>query len=133
MDKESANQKPFLSDVKTLRERARQNLSDGAITKTYGGDVKKTIEILQQRLESRCVSAPSFRPAVSALIEGERGEIEARYRARKLDIAARMIAEPVHDEQCGLRMWHLEGAVMQAYAAHSLEHAVMFCHLAISD
>jgi hypothetical protein len=36
----------FLSDVKALRERARQNLGDGAIGSNYVGDVKKTIEIL---------------------------------------------------------------------------------------
>jgi bacterioferritin len=35
--------KPFLSDVKTLRDRARKNLETGAIGSTYIGDVKKTI------------------------------------------------------------------------------------------
>lgn len=37
----------FLTDVKTLRARAKQSLSDGAVTKSYGGDAKKTIELLQ--------------------------------------------------------------------------------------
>ncbi|HEY1638358.1 MAG TPA: hypothetical protein VGF62_07540 [Rhizomicrobium sp.] len=35
---------PFLTDVKTLRERARRNLDQGAVTSTYNGDVGKTIE-----------------------------------------------------------------------------------------
>jgi len=35
-------QKPFLTDVKTLRERARQNLNDGALGSNYIGDVNKT-------------------------------------------------------------------------------------------
>lgn len=48
-------EKPFLSDVKTLRERARQNLSDGVVTKTYGGDVNRTIEILQSVLATEIV------------------------------------------------------------------------------
>ena len=48
--------KPFLTDVKTLRERARQNLEEGAIaSKTYIGDVKKTIEILQAVLATEIV------------------------------------------------------------------------------
>jgi bacterioferritin len=47
--------KPFLSDVQTLRDRARSNLSDGAVTKTYGGDVKRTIEILQAVLATEIV------------------------------------------------------------------------------
>ena len=47
--------KPFLTDVKTLRERARKNLGQGAITSTYQGDVSKTIEILQSVLATEIV------------------------------------------------------------------------------
>ena len=47
--------KPFLSDVKTLRERARQNLDSGALGSSYVGDVKKTIEILQSVLATEIV------------------------------------------------------------------------------
>ena len=51
----SANDTPFLSDVKTLRERARQHLEDGAVTSSYGGDVAKTVEILQSVLATELV------------------------------------------------------------------------------
>lgn len=37
----------FLSDVKTLRERARKSLEDGPITPAYQADVDKAIELLQ--------------------------------------------------------------------------------------
>jgi bacterioferritin len=47
--------KPFLFDVQTLRERARKNLSEGVVTKTYGGDVGRTIEILQSVLATEIV------------------------------------------------------------------------------
>jgi bacterioferritin len=47
--------KPFLTDVKTLRERARQNLAKGAVTQDYGGDVKQTIDILQSVLATEIV------------------------------------------------------------------------------
>ena len=47
--------KPFLSDVKTLRERARKHISTGAIGTNYVGDVKKTIEILQSVLATELV------------------------------------------------------------------------------
>lgn len=50
-----ASSKPFLSDVKTLRDRARRNLSDGVVTTTYGGDVDRTIEILQSVLATEIV------------------------------------------------------------------------------
>jgi bacterioferritin len=47
--------KPFLTDVTTLRERARQNLDSGNVTSTYQGDVHKTIEILQSVLATEIV------------------------------------------------------------------------------
>jgi bacterioferritin len=50
-----ASSKPFLSDVKTLRERARKNLSDGVVTSTYRGDAKRTVEILQSVLATEIV------------------------------------------------------------------------------
>jgi bacterioferritin len=52
VDKES---KPFLTDIKTLRERARKNIASGGVTFTYQGDVKKTIEILQSVLATEIV------------------------------------------------------------------------------
>ncbi len=50
-----ASKKPFLTDVKTLRARARQHLGDGAIGSNYIGDVKKTIDILQSVLATEIV------------------------------------------------------------------------------
>src|ERR1700733_2123178 len=51
----STTAKPFLTDVKTLRERARKNLSEGVVTTTYGGDVDRTIEILQSGMATGIV------------------------------------------------------------------------------
>jgi bacterioferritin len=48
-------EKPFLSDVETLRERARASIKDGAITPAYHGDKKQTIEILQAVLATEIV------------------------------------------------------------------------------
>ena len=53
MDK--AVDKPFLSDVKTLRKRARQHLETGALGSTYVGDPAKTIDILQAVLATELV------------------------------------------------------------------------------
>lgn len=47
--------KPFLSDVKTLRARAREHLEQGPVTPGYGGDVEKTIDILQTVLATEIV------------------------------------------------------------------------------
>jgi|SRR5579859_2229817 len=48
-------QRPFLTDVKALRERARKNLDDGALGSNYVGDVQNTIEILQSVLATEIV------------------------------------------------------------------------------
>jgi bacterioferritin len=55
VDKQSKSSEPFLTDVKTLRERARKNISSGGVTFTYQGDVKKTIDILQSVLATEIV------------------------------------------------------------------------------
>src|SRR5271154_5652003 len=57
MDNRAApdNSQPFLTDVQTLRDRARKNIEEGSITPNYGGDVKKTIEILQSVLATELV------------------------------------------------------------------------------
>jgi len=47
--------KPFLSDIQTLREKARQHLAEGAITPAYAGDIEKTIQILQTVLATEIV------------------------------------------------------------------------------
>jgi len=46
---------PFLSDVKALRERARHQMEKGAVSRTYVGDVARTIEILQSVLATELV------------------------------------------------------------------------------
>ena len=51
----SDSKTPFITDVKTLRDRARQHLSQGAVTSTYTADVGKTIELLQGVLATEIV------------------------------------------------------------------------------
>ena len=78
MDKPSTSSKPFLTDVKTLRERARKNISSGGVTFTYEGDVKKTIEILQAVLATEivCVLRYTMHAVAASGIhsEGVKGE-----------------------------------------------------------
>jgi len=51
----SDSKTPFITDVKTLRARARQHLDQGAVSSTYKADVKNTIEILQAVLATEIV------------------------------------------------------------------------------
>jgi bacterioferritin len=39
---------PFLTDVKTLRERARASIEQGPITNAYGADGTRVVEVLEE-------------------------------------------------------------------------------------
>lgn len=59
--------KPFLTDIQTLRDRARQNIAEGALTSTYKGDPQQAIDLLQSVLATEIVCVLRYqRHAVSA-------------------------------------------------------------------
>src|SRR4051812_39317379 len=47
--------KPFLTDVKTLRERARKHIENGAVTEGYKADRETVIRILNEALATEIV------------------------------------------------------------------------------
>jgi bacterioferritin len=47
--------KPFLTDIKTLRERARQHIERGAVTEGYSADRETVIKILNEALATEIV------------------------------------------------------------------------------
>ncbi|MFN2530196.1 MAG: bacterioferritin [Pyrinomonadaceae bacterium] len=49
-----ANQ-PFLTDIKTLRERARKHIENGAVTEGYTGDRETVIKLLNEALATELV------------------------------------------------------------------------------
>ena len=49
-----ANQ-PFLTDIKTLRERARQHIENGAVTEGYRADRETAVKILNEALATEIV------------------------------------------------------------------------------
>ncbi|MDL0431480.1 ferritin-like domain-containing protein [Marinobacter sp. TBZ242] len=51
----ASNKQPFLSDIKKIRERARQNMRDGAITEGYKADRETVIRILNEALATEIV------------------------------------------------------------------------------
>jgi bacterioferritin len=48
-------EKPFLSDVQTLRDRARQHIENGAITEGYKADRETVVKILNEALATELV------------------------------------------------------------------------------
>lgn len=47
--------KPFLTDIKTLRERARQHIEKGAVTEGYKADRETVIKVLNEALATEIV------------------------------------------------------------------------------
>ena len=47
--------KPFLTDIKTLRERARRHIEKGAVTEGYTADLETVIKLLNEALATEIV------------------------------------------------------------------------------
>ena len=47
--------KPFLTDIKTLRERARKHIENGAVTEGYSADLGTAVRILNEALATELV------------------------------------------------------------------------------
>src|ERR1700761_658868 len=93
-----ADQKPFLTDVKTLRERARKSLETGAIGSNYIGDVKKTIEILQSVLATEivCVLRYSMHSIAASGISSEGVKAEFAQHAKEEHEHMMQVAERIN-------------------------------------
>jgi bacterioferritin len=89
---------PFLTDVKTLRERARQHIKDGPVTPSYGGDVKKTIEILQAVLATEivCVLRYTQHAIVATGLASDSVKAEFNEHARDEQQHAMAVAERIN-------------------------------------
>jgi len=53
--------KPFLTDIKTLRERARQHIENGAVTQGYSADRETVIKLLNEALATEIVCVLRYR------------------------------------------------------------------------
>src|SRR5260221_5735293 len=47
--------KPFLTDIKTLRERARKHIENGAVTEGYSADRETVVKLLNEALATEIV------------------------------------------------------------------------------
>jgi bacterioferritin len=101
MEKQPTNdttQTPFLTDIKTLRERARKNISDGGITPSYEGDVGKAIDILQTVLATElvCVLRYTMHAVAATGISSEGVKDEFDQHAREEHAHSRQVAERIN-------------------------------------
>ena len=90
--------KPFLSDVKTLRERARRHMDKGVVSETYRGDVGRTIEILQSVLATElvCVLRYTQHSIVATGLSSESVKAEFAQHAKEEQAHAMAVAERIN-------------------------------------
>lgn len=92
-----ASAKPFLSDIRTLRDRARRNIEEGAVTPSYRGDVHQTIDILQSVLATElvCVLRYTQHSIVATGLASEGVKAEFKEHAREEQEHAMAVAERI--------------------------------------
>jgi len=56
-----AKAKPFLTDIKTIRARARQHIQEGAVTPSYKADRKTVLKLLNEALATEIVCVLRYR------------------------------------------------------------------------
>jgi bacterioferritin len=88
---------PFLTDIKTLRDRARTNIGDGGITHSYEGTPEKAIAILQTVLATEivCVLRYTMHAVTAAGISSDRVKEEFDEHAKEESAHARAVAERI--------------------------------------
>ncbi len=89
---------PFLTDVKQLREQARASIDRGAVTPTYQGNVKQTIDILQSVLATEivCVLRYTMNAIAATGISSEGVKEEFDEHAKEEQAHARAVAERIN-------------------------------------
>src|SRR6202163_2652176 len=98
MKKKNLNTKSFLTDVKTLRNRARKNIGEGGVSFTYKGNVDKAIEILQTVLATEIVCVLRYTmhavAATGISSEGVKAEFEQHAKEEREHMMA--VAERIN-------------------------------------
>ncbi len=90
--------KPFLTDVKKLRSRARASIEKGPLTPDYQGDVKQAIEILQAVLATEivCVLRYTMNAVAATGISSEGVKDEFDQHAKEEQGHMREVAERIN-------------------------------------
>jgi len=58
---QTVSDKPFLTDIKTLRERARKHIENGAVTEGYSADRDTVVKLLNEALATEIVCVLRYR------------------------------------------------------------------------
>ncbi|HET6586947.1 MAG TPA: ferritin-like domain-containing protein [Oleiagrimonas sp.] len=98
-----AAKQPFLTDIKTIRKRARERMNDGAMTPGYKADREKVIEILNEALATEivCTLRYKYHYYMASGIHSQAVAAEFLQHANE---------EQMHADRIAERITQLEGA-----------------------
>src|SRR5579883_1336471 len=90
--------KPFLTDVQTLRDRARRHLETGNVTQSYKGNVTQAIAILQSVLATEivCVLRYTMHAVAATGISSEGVKAEFAQHAKEEQMHMMAVAERIN-------------------------------------
>ncbi|HEY1836399.1 MAG TPA: ferritin-like domain-containing protein [Rhizomicrobium sp.] len=117
---EASQSGKFLTDVKTLRERARKHLTTGNVTDTYKGDVNKTIDILQSVLATEivCVLRYTMHAVAATGISSEGVKAEFKQHAKEEQGHMMEVAERIN-QLGGTPNFNPEGLVSRSASQYA--------------
>ena len=92
------HKQPFLTDVQTLRDRARTHLETGNVTPSYQGDVTQAIAILQSVLATEivCVLRYTMHSIAATGISSEGVKAEFAQHAKEEQMHMMAVAERIN-------------------------------------
>lgn len=99
----SSTKQPFLADIKAIRARAREQMSDGAVTAGYSKDIKQALEVLNSALATEIVCVLRYKRH-SFMAVGAYAEPIAK------EFAAHAAEEQAHADLLAARIVQLGGA-----------------------
>ncbi len=100
--KSSKKDGDFLSDVKTLRQRARTHIDKGAVTQNYGADREKVVSLLNEALATEIICVLRYKRHYF-MAQGLSSE------AVKAEFLQHAIEEQAHADQIAERICQLDG------------------------
>jgi bacterioferritin len=100
--KVSAANAAVLSDIQTLRKRARKNIEEGAVTTGYGADRKKVIKLLNEALATELVCVLRYKHHYFMAKGINSDSVKAEFRAHATE-------EMAHADRLAKRITELGG------------------------
>jgi len=96
------SKQPFLTDVETLRKRARTSIEQGPITDAYGADRKRVIDVLNQALATELVCILRYKRHYYMAQGINAGGVAAEFLQHATE-------EQGHADEIALRITQLQG------------------------